>query len=30
MQEVIRKAGFSEVHFKRLTFGICTLYTARK
>ena len=30
MQEVIRKAGFSEVRFKRLTFGICTLYTATK
>lgn len=30
MQEVIRKAGFSEVRFKRLTFGICTLYTAKK
>ena len=30
MQEVIRKAGFSEVHFKRLTFGICTLYVATK
>lgn len=30
MQEVIRKAGFSEVHFKRLTFGICTLYVAKK
>ena len=24
MQGVIRKAGFSEVRFKRLTFGICT------
>lgn len=30
MQEVIRKAGFSEVRFKRLTFGTCTLYTATK
>lgn len=30
MQEVIRKAGFSEVQFKPLTFGICTLYIARK
>ena len=30
MQGVIRKAGFSEVHFKRLTFGICTLYVATK
>ncbi len=30
MQNVIRKTGFSEVSFKRLTFGICTLYTATK
>ena len=30
MQEVIRRAGFSEVCFKRLTFGICTLYIAVK
>lgn len=30
MQEVIRKAGFSQVNFRRLTFGICTLYTATK
>ncbi len=30
MKEVIRKAGFSEVNFKRLTFGICTLYVATK
>lgn len=30
MQNVIKKAGFSTVHFKRLTFGICTLYTAIK
>ncbi len=30
MQQVIRKAGFSEVSFRRLTFGICTLYTATK
>ena len=30
MQGVIRKAGFSEVRFKRLTFGICTLYIAKK
>ena len=30
MQGVIRKAGFSEVHFKRLTFGICTLYVATR
>ena len=30
MQKIIKKAGFSEVRFKRLTFGICTLYTATK
>ena len=30
MQGVIRKAGFSEVRFRRLTFGICTLYIAKK
>ena len=30
MQNIIRKAGFSEVSFKRLTFGICTLYFATK
>lgn len=30
MQEIIRKAGFSQVSFRRLTFGICTLYTATK
>lgn len=30
MQGIIRKAGFSEVRFQRLTFGICTLYVATK
>ena len=30
MQESIRRAGFSEVSFKRLTFGVCTLYMATK
>ncbi|NDV59007.1 bifunctional demethylmenaquinone methyltransferase/2-methoxy-6-polyprenyl-1,4-benzoquinol methylase UbiE [Bacteroides sp. 519] len=30
MREIISKAGFREVRFKRLTFGICTLYTAKK
>ena len=30
MKEIILKAGFSEVQFKRLTLGICTLYTATK
>lgn len=30
MQGIIRKAGFSQVHFQRLTLGICTLYFATK
>ena len=30
MSQSIRRAGFSEVHFRRLTFGICTLYMATK
>jgi demethylmenaquinone methyltransferase/2-methoxy-6-polyprenyl-1,4-benzoquinol methylase len=30
MKNVITQAGFSEVSFERLTFGICTLYTATK
>ncbi len=30
MQEILQKAGFCNVRFKRLTFGICTLYTAEK
>lgn len=30
MKGVIARAGFTEVNFKRLTFGICTLYTATK
>lgn len=30
MQGILEKAGFREVSFKRLTFGICTLYTATK
>lgn len=30
MQQAIRDAGFSDVYFKRLTFGICTLYVATK
>lgn len=30
MQQILMKAGFSKVQFKRLTFGICTLYTATK
>ena len=30
MMEILKKAGFAEASFKRLTFGICTLYTATK
>ena len=30
MMKVLRQAGFSEAHFRRLTFGICTMYTATK
>ncbi len=30
MKGVIERAGFGKVEFKRLTFGICTLYTATK
>ena len=30
MQRIIGKAGFQQVRFKRLTFGICTLYCAEK
>ena len=30
MVEILHKAGFSEASFKRLTFGICTMYFARK
>lgn len=30
MQGILSRAGFSEVQFRRLTFGICTLYTATK
>ena len=30
MQDIIRKAGFQQVEFKRLTFGVCTLYFATK
>ena len=30
MVDIFRKAGFSEANFKRLTFGICTLYSATK
>ena len=30
MMEILLKAGFKEASFQRLTFGICTLYTATK
>ena len=30
MAEIIGKAGFSNVNFKRLAFGMCILYTAEK
>ena len=30
MVEILKKIGFSEASFKRLTFGICTLYIALK
>lgn len=30
MVKILKKAGFTEAHFKRLTFGICTMYFAIK
>ena len=30
MMKVLKKAGFSKAEFKRLTFGICTMYFATK
>lgn len=30
MVEILKNIGFSKAEFKRLTFGICTLYTATK
>lgn len=30
MMEIMKKAGFAEAEFKRLTFGICTLYMGSK
>ena len=30
MTGILRKAGFSQASFKRLTFGICTMYLATK
>lgn len=30
MVSILKKAGFAEASFRRLTFGICTMYTATK
>ncbi|MBR6286145.1 MAG: class I SAM-dependent methyltransferase, partial [Bacteroidaceae bacterium] len=30
MKQIIEKAGFNRVRFKRFTFGICTMYIAEK
>ena len=30
MVGILKSAGFSEATFKRLTFGICTMYLAKK
>lgn len=30
MMDVLLKAGFSDAHFNRLTFGVCTMYVATK
>ena len=30
MQEILEKAGFTDVNFRRFTFGLSTLYTAKK
>ena len=30
MMDILRRAGFAKVSFRRLTFGICTLYLAEK
>ena len=30
MLDILRKAGFKDASFKRLTFGICTMYFATK
>ncbi len=30
MMDILKKAGFSETRFERLTFGICTMYFATK
>lgn len=30
MKQILSRAGFSKVNFRRFTFGLCTLYTAAK
>jgi demethylmenaquinone methyltransferase/2-methoxy-6-polyprenyl-1,4-benzoquinol methylase len=30
MQSIIQQAGFHNVNYKRLAFGMCILYTAKK
>ena len=30
MQEILRQAGYSQIKWKRFTFGICTMYLAQK
>jgi demethylmenaquinone methyltransferase/2-methoxy-6-polyprenyl-1,4-benzoquinol methylase len=30
MMDILKKAGFKETSFRRLTFGICTIYFATK
>ena len=30
MMEILKKIGFSSTSFKRLTFGVCTMYLAEK
>ena len=30
MTQILRKAGFEQVTFRRLTFGVCTMYLATK
>jgi len=30
MMDILKKAGFAQTAFKRLTFGICTMYFATK
>jgi demethylmenaquinone methyltransferase/2-methoxy-6-polyprenyl-1,4-benzoquinol methylase len=30
MVEILKKAGFAQARFQRMTFGICTMYFATK